>query len=398
MRAKTSASIVVLTAAAVVFLSPPGPLLADDETGRDGTGRIAPIGAPAGDAVSLADLTEAARASADTPPEGGGLQDFVTALGDGEGAAILAGASFLWDPAVVPRKAGPGPTPDQGPAAASAPAWSIDRVISWAQSAILFGDWLPSAELGSDSGLAMARRVPQGPEAETPDTETEPAAAKPSATLTDVLEAARPAGGWLADLRSVAALLRAPYTEPAVAARAPEPEPARALASDSVPLPTALPGLRITGVIPQARPERAPERVPALDTVPTLNKVAAVPSVGLRYDGFTRALRQPAAMGLRLPKPAKRPFSAAHLGITVTPGSSADSLAHMLQRVGADAAAMRHATKAVAFNDVVDTAAGVRTVRGLYRIQRKRREQARRSELVDALRDAVPSDGTARNE
>lgn len=395
MRAKTSASIVVLTAAAVVFLSPVGPLLADDGTGRDSVLRIAPIGVPAGDAVSLADLTEAARASADTPPEGGGLQDFVTALGDGEGAAILAGASFLWDPAVVPQKADFGPTPDESAATASAPvasapAWSIDRVISWAQSAILFGDWLPSAELGSDTGLAAAGQVRQEPESDAPETETEPAAAKPSVTLTDVLEAARPAGGWLADLRSVAALLRAPYAEPAVAARAPEPEPARALAS--VPLPTVVPGLRITGVIPQARPERAPEMVPTLD------KVAAVPPVGLRYDGFTRALQYPAAVGLRLPKPAKRPFSAAHLGITVTPGSSADSLAHMLQRVGADAAAAGYATKAVAFNDVVDTAAGVRTVHGLYKIQRRRQEQARRSELVDALRDAVPSDGTARNE
>ena len=346
----------------------------------------------------------------------------MAALGEGEGATILAGASFLWDPSVAPRSleadVGPAETETQA-AAAGGSGWSIESVISWAQSAVLFGDWLPSADLGSDRGIAVAERAapePETPQADLEETAAQPVAdsstedqlavAEPALTLTDIVDAARPDVASLGDLSAVAALLRSPAAETGRVQDSPEEGPVTAeLPPEPVltPEPLAEPPMRITRVVPRAPEVPRPEA----EVVPTLDKVAAVapatplavspaaPPTGLRYDGFTRALEQPGKITLRLPKPVKRPFSAADLGIDVTPGSSADSLAHMLQRVGADAAYAGQSTKAVAFNDVVDNAAGVRTVRGLYKMQRKRVEQERRSELVDALRDAVPSDGTS---
>jgi len=447
MTPRTSAPAIVLATAAAVILAPTGSLLAEDGTAPD----VASQGAPDGASVSLADVTEAVRASTSSTDEGATLQDIVSALGEGEGATILAGASFLWDPSVAPRTAAAGAVSSEtetqvadAEPAHSEPAWSIERVISWAQSAVLFGDWLPSAELGSDSSFAVAERAPQEPKTGSPQAaveradaeslvdrqaESQLAVARTSVTLTDVLIAARSESASLGDLSAVADLLRSFEPDPSLPA---EPTVEASLETPAMaeptlelapaPKPTAVQPMRVTKVVPQARPALAPaptpdpapeptlapkvkptlepKATPTLEpkATPTLERVAAAPPAGVRYAGFTQALQQPPGqpgqVGLRLPKPVKRPFSAEDLGIAVTPGSSADSLANMLQRVGIDAAYVEQSMKAVAFNDVVDNAAGVRTVRGLYRIQRKREERARRSELVDALRDAVPSDGS----
>ena len=412
MTPRTSASIVVLTAAAAVFLTPADSLLAGPGAGKNV--RIAIIsgvgaGPTAGLAgLSLADVTEAAQASSGTAVEGTSLQDVVDALGESDGTAVFARVSFLNDPEIKPRAlpARPPQAGESGPEASSAeqaPVWSIDRILTWAKATLQFGDWLPSTELGSGEARDLASVEAeesivdgqgvdgQGVDGQSVDGQSVDGQSydKPAVTLTDVMDAALPEPGTLADLSAVAFLLQAPDGEAsAVSGREAK------MQAEAQPEAIAPPPMRV-------------ERV-AYASGPRSNKPSASPYQGPRYDGFIRALaqprqqlpylrltslQQPAQGGRRLPIPTRRPFDVDALGFDITPGTSADSLASMLERVGTGQSPQPQ--KVVAFNDVVDNATETRTLRGLYKSQRKREAQARRGELVDALRQVMPSDNAS---